>query len=74
MLFLMIYNYDAKRKCKVEETVSKPKRSFIAYHRKHNDIIWVALDAITPSNMSITALSFLGDILSVWSLCIIFEL
>ena len=48
------YNYDAKRKCKVEETASKPKRSFIAYHRKHNDIKCVALDAITPSNMSKT--------------------
>ena len=49
------YNYDAKRKCKVEETVSKPKRSFIAYHKKHNDIKCVALDAITPSNMSKTS-------------------
>ena len=49
------YNYDAKRKCKVEETVSKPKRSFIAYHRKHNDIKRVALDAITHSNMSKTS-------------------
>ena len=50
-----IYNYDAKRKCKVEETASKPKRSFIAYHRKHNDIKCVALDVITPSNMSTTS-------------------
>ena len=49
------YNYEAKRKCKVEETVSKPKRSFIAYHRNHNDIKCVALDAITPSNMSKTS-------------------